>query len=124
MGNGLIRWISARKASIASGIPPSLGCKENLKFSSAKMSVRFRRSRYVVKNAKKGQLAFLKHQQQVVHSGNKVSFPKTFYGLNFQLKYLNRSVSINKRGLVLAYTSIPSIETIWEYRRQYSKYFA
>ena len=45
-----------------------------------------------LKRVKNIQLTFSLSQQQLVNSGNKTPYPKTFYNLNFQLKHLNRSI--------------------------------
>lgn len=49
------------------------------KFQTLKSnSFRSRRGKYIIKNANKGQLAFLSSQQQLVNSGSKVLFPNIF----------------------------------------------
>ena len=62
---GIQRWISVRKALIASwGI-----CQLKISQHWRDNSFRFRRGKYPVKNEKKGQLAFSQSQQKLVKSG-------------------------------------------------------
>ena len=44
---------------------------------------------------KKGQLAFLERQQQLVNLGDNISFPRIFRSLKVQLAYPNRYILLS-----------------------------
>ena len=94
--NRPFRWISVRKIN-AYDFRIKVKYDEKLEFSLAQESNAcwFPRDKNVVLGKKKGQVAFSKRQQQLVNSGNNISFLRIFWSLNVQLAYPNRYILLS-----------------------------
>ena len=101
--NRPFRWISVlfRRPIIAYNIRIKV-CWKNWSFPWLKFSwygkcnaCCFWRGKNVVLGTKKGQLAYSDRQQQLVNSGNNISFPRIFLSLKIQLAYPNRYIFLS-----------------------------